>query len=201
MGLDKDIYKYKQIRNRISAFKNSLITVKAYYSNSELQEADAMSRRPKLGEIYKEYVSRCFKAGAMDFDDLLLKTNELLNTHPDVLAKYQERFRYILVDEYQDTNHSQYLIVKALADRYQNICVVGDDAQSIYAFRGANINNILNFQKDYPDVILYRLEQNYRSTKTIVNAANSIISHNKNKIDKVVWTSNEKDHRFKLIDL
>ena len=191
MGLDKDIYKYKQIRNRISAFKNSLITVKAYYSNSELQEADAMSRRPKLGEIYKEYVSRCFKAGAMDFDDLLLKTNELLNTHPDVLAKYQERFRYILVDEYQDTNHSQYLIVKALADRYQNICVVGDDAQSIYAFRGANINNILNFQKDYPDVILYRLEQNYRSTKTIVNAANSIISHNKNKIDKVVWTSND----------
>ena len=192
MGLDKDIYKYKQIRNRISAFKNSLITVKAYYSNSELQEADAMSRRPKLGEIYKEYVSRCFKAGAMDFDDLLLKTNELLNTHPDVLAKYQERFRYILVDEYQDTNHSQYLIVKALADRYQNICVVGDDAQSIYAFRGANINNILNFQKDYPDVILYRLEQNYRSTKTIVNAANSIISHNKNKIDKVVWTSNDQ---------
>ena len=128
----------------------------------------------------------------MDFDDLLLKTNELLNTHPDVLAKYQERFRYILVDEYQDTNHSQYLIVKALADRYQNICVVGDDAQSIYAFRGANINNILNFQKDYPDVILYRLEQNYRSTKTIVNAANSIISHNKNKIDKVVWTSNDQ---------
>lgn len=192
MGLDKDIYKYKQIRNRISAFKNSLITVKAYYSNSELQEADVMSRRPKIGEIYKEYVSRCFKAGAMDFDDLLLKTNELLNTHPDVLAKYQERFRYILVDEYQDTNHSQYLIVKALADRYQNICVVGDDAQSIYAFRGANINNILNFQKDYPDVILYRLEQNYRSTKTIVNAANSIISHNKNKIDKVVWTSNDQ---------
>ena len=192
MGLDKDIYKYKQIRNRISAFKNSLITVKAYYSNSELQEADAMSRRPKLGEIYKEYVSRCFKAGAMDFDDLLLKTNELLNTHPNVLAKYQERFRYILVDEYQDTNHSQYLIVKALADRYQNICVVGDDAQSIYAFRGANINNILNFQKDYPDVIFYRLEQNYRSTKTIVNAANSIISHNKNKIDKVVWTSNDQ---------
>ena len=191
MGLDKDIYKYKQIRNRISAFKNSLITVKAYYSNSELQEADAMSRRPKLGEIYKEYVSRCFKAGAMDFDDLLLKTNELLNTHPDVLAKYQERFRYILVDEYQDTNHSQYLIVKALADRYQNICVVGDDAQSIYAFRGANINNILNFQNDYPDVTLYRLEQNYRSTKNIVNAANSIISHNKNKIEKIVWTSNE----------
>ena len=192
MGLDKDIYKYKQVRGRISAFKNSLITVKAYYNDPDLQEADAMSRRPEMGAIYKEYVDRCFKAGAMDFDDLLLRTNELLNRFPDVLAKYQERFRYLLVDEYQDTNHSQYLIVRALADRYQNICVVGDDAQSIYAFRGANINNILNFQKDYPDVSLYRLEQNYRSTKTIVNAANSIISHNKNKIDKVVWTSNDQ---------
>ena len=190
IGLDKDIYKYKQIRSRISAFKNSLITVKAYFNDSDLQESDAMSRRPEMGAIYREYVDRCFKAGAMDFDDLLLRTNELLNRYPDVLAKYQERFRYILVDEYQDTNHSQYLIVRALSDRYQNICVVGDDAQSIYAFRGANINNILNFQKDYTDVALYRLEQNYRSTKTIVNAANSIISHNKNKIEKVVWTSN-----------
>ena len=191
MGLDKDLYKYKQIRTRISSFKNSLITVNAYNDNPELQEADKMMRRPETGAIYKEYVTRCFKAGAMDFDDLLLKTNELLNLYPDVLAKYQERFRYILVDEYQDTNHSQYLIVRALADRYQNICVVGDDAQSIYAFRGANISNILNFQNDYPDVTLYRLEQNYRSTKNIVNAANSIISHNKNKIEKIVWTSNE----------
>jgi DNA helicase-2/ATP-dependent DNA helicase PcrA len=191
-GLDKDIYKFKQIRSRISAFKNSLITVKAYFNDLDLQESDSMSKRPEMGSIYKEYVDRCFKAGAMDFDDLLLRTNELLNRHPDVLAKYQDRFRYILVDEYQDTNHSQYLIVRALSDRYQNICVVGDDAQSIYAFRGANINNILNFQKDYSDVSLYRLEQNYRSTKTIVNAANSIISYNKNKIDKVVWTSNDK---------
>ena len=191
-GLDKDIYKFKQIRSRISAFKNSLITVKAYFNDSDLQESDSMSKRPEMGSIYREYVDRCFKAGAMDFDDLLLRTNELLNRHPDVLAKYQDRFRYILVDEYQDTNHSQYLIVRALSDRYQNICVVGDDAQSIYAFRGANINNILNFQKDYSDVSLYRLEQNYRSTKTIVNAANSIISYNKNKIDKVVWTSNDK---------
>jgi len=190
MGLEKDIYKYKQIRSRISAFKNSLITVKAYFNDSDLQESDAMSRRPKMGAIYNEYVERCFKAGAMDFDDLLLRTNELLNRYPNVLAKYQERFRYILVDEYQDTNHSQYLIVKALSDRYQNICVVGDDAQSIYAFRGANINNILNFQKDYDNVVMYRLEQNYRSTKMIVNAANSIISHNVSKIDKVVWTSN-----------
>lgn len=191
MGLDKDIYKYKQIRSRISAFKNSLITVKAYYNDYDLQEADTMAKRPQMGAIYKEYVERCFKAGAMDFDDLLLRTNELLNRFPEVLAKYQDRFRYILVDEYQDTNHSQYLIVRALSDRYQNICVVGDDAQSIYAFRGANINNILNFQKDYEDVALYRLEQNYRSTKTIVAAANSIIQHNKNRIDKVVWTSND----------
>ena len=198
MGLDKDIYKYKQIRSRISSFKNSLITVRAYHDDIELQEADTLSRRPKLGEIYKEYVERCFKAGAMDFDDLLLKTNELLNMHPQVLAKYQDRFRYILVDEYQDTNHSQYLIVRALSDKFQNICVVGDDAQSIYGFRGANINNILNFQKDYHGVKLYRLEQNYRSTKNIVNAANSIISKNKNKIEKVVWTSNIEGSKIKL---
>ncbi|MFQ3341024.1 MAG: DNA helicase-2/ATP-dependent DNA helicase PcrA, partial [Flavobacteriaceae bacterium] len=196
--LDKDIYKYKQVRSRISAFKNSLITVKAYFNSGDLQEADTMSLRPKIGIIYKEYVERCFKAGAMDFDDLLLRTNELLNRYPEVLAKYQDRFRYILVDEYQDTNHSQYLIVRALSDRYQNICVVGDDAQSIYAFRGANINNILNFQKDYDDVELYRLEQNYRSTKTIVNAANSIISHNQTKIDKVVWTSNTQGESIQV---
>jgi len=191
MGLDKDVYKYKQVYSRISSYKNSLITVKAYYSNPELQEADAMSKKPRLGEIYKNYVDRCFKAGAMDFDDLLLKTNELLNRFPDVLHKYQNRFRYILVDEYQDTNHSQYLIVKALSDKFQNICVVGDDAQSIYAFRGANINNILNFQKDYENVQMYRLEQNYRSTRNIVNAANSIIEKNKTKLDKVVWTAND----------
>ncbi|MDT0642951.1 3'-5' exonuclease [Zunongwangia sp. F363] len=192
MRLDKDVYKYKQVYNRISSFKNSLITVKAYFQNPELQEADAMSKKPRMGEIYQAYVERCFKAGAMDFDDLLLKTNELLNRFPEVLQKYQNRFRYILVDEYQDTNHSQYLIVKALSDKFQNICVVGDDAQSIYAFRGANINNILNFQKDYDDVHMYRLEQNYRSTKNIVNAANSIIDKNKTKLEKVVWTDNDE---------
>ncbi len=192
MGLDKDIYKYKQIQGRISSFKNSLVTVKAYFNNPDLMEADAMAKRPRIGDIYKHYVDRCFKAGAMDFDDLLLKTNELLNRFPEVLAKYQNRFQYILVDEYQDTNHSQYLIVKALADRFQNLCVVGDDAQSIYAFRGANINNILNFQKDYTDAASYRLEQNYRSTKNIVEAANSIIEHNKTKLDKVVWTANDE---------
>ena len=190
MGLDKDIYKYKQIQQRISAFKNSLITVKAYYNNPELQEADAIARKPRMGEIYNEYVNRLFKAGAMDFDDLLLRTNELLNRFPEVLVRYQERFKYILVDEYQDTNHSQYLIVKALSDRYQNICVVGDDAQSIYSFRGANISNILNFQRDYDQVAVFRLEQNYRSTNTIVRAANSVISKNKDQIEKQVWTDN-----------
>lgn len=198
MHLDKDIYKYKQIYSRISSCKNSLITVKAYFNNPELMEADAMAKIPRFGDIYKAYVERCFKAGAMDFDDLLLKTNELLTRFPEVLAKYQNRFRYILVDEYQDTNHSQYLIVRALSDRYQNICVVGDDAQSIYAFRGANISNILNFQRDYDDVKVYRLEQNYRSTKNIVEAANSIIEKNKTRLEKVVWTNNESGNKIRI---
>lgn len=198
MGLDKDVYKPKQVLGRISSYKNSLITVKAYFNNPELMEADAMSKKPRIGEIYQNYVERCFKAGAMDFDDLLLKTNELLARFPEVLAKYQERFKYILVDEYQDTNHSQYLIVRALSDRFQNICVVGDDAQSIYAFRGANINNILNFQKDYENVQMYRLEQNYRSTRNIVEAANSIIDKNKTKLDKVVWTANDDGAKIKV---
>ncbi|GAA4073591.1 3'-5' exonuclease [Flavobacterium cheonanense] len=198
MQLDKDVYKPKQVLSRISSYKNSLITVKAYLNNPELQEQDAMSKKPRLGEVYANYVDRCFKAGAMDFDDLLLKTNELLNRFPDVLAKYQDRFRYIMVDEYQDTNHSQYLIVRALSDRFQNICVVGDDAQSIYAFRGANINNILNFQKDYDNVQTYRLEQNYRSSKNIVEAANSIIDKNKTKLDKIVWTANDFGPKIKV---
>lgn len=198
MQLDKDVYKPKQILSRISSYKNSLITVKAYFNNPELQEADAMSKKPRLGEVYQQYVERCFKSGAMDFDDLLLKTNELLTRFPEVLMKYQDRFRYILVDEYQDTNHSQYLIVRALSDRFQNICVVGDDAQSIYAFRGANINNILNFQKDYADVQTFRLEQNYRSTKNIVEAANSIIDKNKTKLEKVVWTHNTDGPKIKV---
>ncbi|MDA8685463.1 UvrD-helicase domain-containing protein [Robiginitalea sp.] len=198
MGLDKDVYKFKQIQQRISSYKNSLITVKAYFQNPELMEADAMAKRPRTGEIYQQYVERCFKAGAMDFDDLLLRTNELLTRFPEVLMKYQERFRYILVDEYQDTNHSQYLIVQALADRFQNICVVGDDAQSIYSFRGANISNILNFQRDYDHVAVYRLEQNYRSTSNIVNAANSIIAKNKNQLKKEVWTSNAAGAPIKI---
>ncbi|MCG1036472.1 ATP-dependent helicase [Polaribacter sargassicola] len=190
-NLNKEQYKAKQILGRISSFKNSLITVRAYFNNPDLQEADLHASRPEVGNIYKEYVDRCFKAGAMDFDDLLLRTNELLVRFPESLAKYQDRFRYIMVDEYQDTNHSQYLIVKALADRFQNICVVGDDSQSIYSFRGANIQNILNFQKDYPDVKTFKLEQNYRSTSNIVNAANSVIEKNKTKLDKEVWTSND----------
>ena len=198
MGLDKDIYKTKQVYSRISSYKNSLVTVKAYFKNPELIEADTAARRPRMGEIYKNYVDRCFKAGAMDFDDLLLRTNELLTRFPNVLAQYQDKFRYILVDEYQDTNHSQYLIVRALSDRFQNICVVGDDAQSIYAFRGANINNILNFQKDYDDVKVFRLEQNYRSTKNIVGAANSVIEHNKTKLDKIVWTANIEGEKVKI---
>ncbi|MBM0658573.1 ATP-dependent helicase [Capnocytophaga genosp. AHN8471] len=196
--LDKDVYKYKQIQQRISSLKNNLITVRAYFNNPELVENDAIRKQPRFGEIYQEYVERCFKAGAMDFDDLLLKTNELLNVYPEVLAKYQNRFQYILVDEYQDTNHSQYLIVKALADRFHNICVVGDDAQSIYAFRGANINNILNFKSDYPEAKEYKLEQNYRSTKNIVEAANSVIEHNKVRLDKVVFTENEMGELIKV---
>ncbi|WOC40198.1 ATP-dependent helicase [Polaribacter sp. HL-MS24] len=199
MGLDKERYKAKQILNRISSFKNSLITVRAYYNNADLQEADLHASRPKVGEIYKEYVDRCFKAGAMDFDDLLLRTNELLARFPESLAKYQNRFKYIMVDEYQDTNHSQYLIVKALADRFQNICVVGDDSQSIYSFRGANIQNILSFQKDYPEVKTFKLEQNYRSTSTIVNAANSVIAKNKTKLDKEVWTSNDAGESIQVM--
>ncbi|MGV8946355.1 MAG: ATP-dependent helicase [Lutibacter sp.] len=199
MELDKDRYKPKQVLSRISSFKNSLITVKAYYNDPDLLEADKMAQRPEMGKIYHEYVERCFKAGAMDFDDLLLRTNELLTRFPVVLAKYQDRFKYILVDEYQDTNHSQYLIVKALADRFQNICVVGDDSQSIYAFRGANIQNILNFQRDYDNVSIFKLEQNYRSTKNIVEAANSVIEKNKTKLDKQIWTENSEGAKIKVM--
>ena len=198
LKLDKDLYKYKNIRSRISSLKNNLVTVKAYLSNPELVQQDNESQRPMFGKVYQTYVNRCFKASAMDFDDLLLKTNELLNRFPEVLAKYQERFKYIHVDEYQDTNHSQYLIVKALADKYENLCVVGDDAQSIYGFRGANIENILSFQKDYSNSTIYRLEQNYRSTKNIVNAANSVINYNINKLEKEVWTDNESGEKIEI---
>ena len=194
-GLDKDLYRPKIVRNRISILKNNLITVNGYFNNPELLESDKISKRPFTGNLYKEYVRRCFRSNVMDFDDLLLKTNELLNNNPEVLFKYQNKFKYILVDEYQDTNHSQYKIVKMLADRFQNICVVGDDSQSIYSFRGANIDNILNFKKDYPDSISYKLEQNYRSSKNIVNSANSILKYNKNKLEKTVWTNNNEGEK------
>ncbi|WP_417588979.1 ATP-dependent helicase [Owenweeksia hongkongensis] len=189
-NLDKEVYKVKSVASRISSFKNALITPKEYLRSPELQENDAAARMPMMGDIYRAYAERCFRSGAMDFDDLLLYTFILLRKFPDVLAKYQDRFRYIMVDEYQDTNHAQYLIVKSLANRYGNICVVGDDAQSIYAFRGANIRNILNYQRDYEDVRVFKLEQNYRSTKTIVGAANSLIKKNKEQLDKNVWTDN-----------
>ncbi|MFV0140639.1 UvrD-helicase domain-containing protein [Empedobacter falsenii] len=198
LHLDKDIYKPKQVLGRISQYKNNLITVRAYHNNQALIEADNEAMRPRMGDIYRAYVDRCFKSGAMDFDDLLLRTNEILTRFPEVLAKYQERFKYIMVDEYQDTNHSQYLIVKALASRYENLCVVGDDAQSIYAFRGANIRNILSFKSDYPDAKMYPLEQNYRSTQMIVEAANQIIKQNQDQLEKNVWTANETGEKIAI---
>ena len=198
MNIDPDFYKPKKVQSRISTYKNNLITVRAYFNNSELMEADAQANMKHIGEIYKRYVEACFRNGAMDFDDLLLRTNELLTRFPEVLAKYQDRFRYILVDEYQDTNHSQYLIVKALASKFENLCVVGDDAQSIYSFRGANIQNILNFKKDYPDAITVSLEQNYRSTQNIVGAANAIISKNIEQFPKNVFSDNEVGDKIKI---
>jgi len=191
LKLNKDNYKAKQIRNRISSLKNNFISPEKYYSVPELVEQDKISKREEFVTIYKRYNDRCFKASAMDFDDLLLKTNELLNKFPEILSKYQDKFRYIMVDEYQDTNYSQYLIIKSLSDRYENLCVVGDDSQSIYSFRGANIDNILNFKKHYPNCFTYKLEQNYRSSNNIVQCANSLIKKNQFKLDKTIWTSNE----------
>lgn len=198
MNLDSDLYKPKKIQDRISRYKNNLITVRAYFANEELVEMDKRMNMGALGKIYQKYVEVCQKNGAMDFDDLLLKTNELLTCFPEVLAKYQDRFRYILVDEYQDTNHSQYMIVRALASKFENICVVGDDAQSIYSFRGANIRNILNFKQDYPDAKTIALEQNYRSTQNIVNAANSAIANNRNQFKKNVFSENEIGEKVKI---
>ena len=196
LNLNKDHYKTKQIRNRISSLKNNFITVENYFNNPEMIEVDKMSKRSEFGNIYKRYVERCFRSSVMDFDDLLLKTNELLNKFPEALSKYQDKFRYILVDEYQDTNYSQYLIIKALSDRHQNLCVVGDDSQSIYSFRGANIDNILNFKKYYPDCKIYKLEQNYRSSNNIVQCANSLIQNNQFKLDKTIWTQNNDGEKI-----
>ena len=190
MKLDEKIYKPNIVLGRISNAKNNLINARGYFEDSTLTEADTASGRPKIADIYLVYQDRCFKAGAMDFDDLLMKTYELLNRHTDVLNKYQHQFRYIMVDEFQDTNHCQYMIVRKLAAAFQNVCVVGDDAQSIYAFRGATIKNILDFNKDYPDLQVFKLEQNYRSTQTIVEASSSIISKNRDQLKKQVFTEN-----------
>lgn len=198
-NLDEKVYKPGMVLSRISAAKSSLISPQAYMNDSEAISHDRSSGKPLLGEIYLKYNTRCFNSGAMDFDDLLFNTNVLLRDFPDVLYKYQNKFKYILVDEYQDTNFSQYVIVRKLASLFENICVVGDDAQSIYAFRGANIQNILNFEKDYPDLHTFKLEQNYRSSKIIVNAANSIISNNKEQLDKTVWTHNEEGAKIKVM--
>lgn len=198
MGLDDKIYKPGAVYNRISSCKNNLISPQDYLNDTDLVAEDRQTGKPKMGEIYAKYDMRLFKSGAMDFDDLLFKTNVLLRDFPDVLVRYQHKFQYILVDEYQDTNFAQYLIVKQLGAVHENVCVVGDDAQSIYAFRGANIQNILNFRRDYPEFTMYKLEQNYRSTQVIVEAANSIISKNKDQIKKKVWTQNEMGSPIKV---
>ncbi len=199
MGLDEAQYKPNTVYNRISAAKNRLISWQEYLHNPLLMADDASNMRPEIGNIYKNYALRCFKSGAMDFDDLLFNTDKLFKEHLEVLNKYQHRIQYVLVDEFQDTNLCQYFIIRKLASVKQNICVVGDDAQSIYAFRGADITNILNFEKDYPDLRIIKLEQNYRSTKTIVEAANSVIAKNKAQIPKNVWTSNEDGNAVELI--
>lgn len=197
--LDDKVYKVNAVLSRISSAKNNLISWQAYMNNPELVMEDDASRRPKIGEIYKTYRERCFQANAMDFDDLLFNTNVLFRDHLDVLNKYQRKFQYVLIDEFQDTNISQYAITRKLSASYQNIAVVGDDAQSIYAFRGANIQNILNFERDYPDLKTIKLEQNYRSSKNIVNAANSVIKNNTKQLEKVVWTDNEAGSKIELI--
>ncbi len=199
LKLDTQTYKTGEVFGRISSAKNNLITPQAYATNTQLVAFDRQTRKPEIGKIYALYVQRCYKAAAMDFDDLLINTNILFRDFPDVLAKYQEKFKYFLVDEYQDTNYSQYLIVKKLASLHQNVCVVGDDAQSIYSFRGAKIENILNFRNDYPNYNLFKLEQNYRSTQTIVNAANSVIAKNQRQIQKVLYSAKEEGEKVKII--
>jgi DNA helicase-2/ATP-dependent DNA helicase PcrA len=198
-NLDDNIYKPGVIASRISTAKNNLVTSSMYTADLSMQEYDKSSRMPLLSDVYRTYASRCFKANAMDFDDLLLNTNILFRDFPDVLDVYQQRFSYVLVDEYQDTNYSQYLIVKKLAALHQNICVVGDDAQSIYSFRGARIENILEFKNDYVDYQLFKLEQNYRSTQIIVNAANTIIANNEGQIQKKVYSMNETGEKIQVM--
>lgn len=196
LDLDSKVYTPGYLLGRISMAKNNLISDAEYNQNSEIQTTDQASHKPRTGEVYTIYNNRLRKSNAMDFDDLLFNTNILFRDFPEILYKYQQKFKYILVDEYQDTNHAQYLILKKLAASNENICVVGDDAQSIYAFRGANIQNILNFKKNYPDYNLFKLEQNYRSTQNIVNAANSLIKNNQKQIEKKIWTSNQPGEKI-----
>jgi DNA helicase-2/ATP-dependent DNA helicase PcrA len=192
LNLDDKTYKPNVVFNRISGAKNNLISADDYLANKIFRADDEAAKLPEIGRLYKAYSTRCFQANAMDFDDLLFNTNVLFRDFPEVLNKYQHKFKYVLVDEFQDTNVAQYLITKKLAAVHRNIAVVGDDAQSIYAFRGANIQNILNFEKDFPEVRVVKLEQNYRSTQTIVNAANSVIARNKTQLKKSVFTANEE---------
>ncbi len=199
MNLDDKHYKPAYVYNRISAAKNSLVDPYTYKQDTYIQQEDARSNRPLMGDIYESYAARCFRNGAMDFDDLLFKMYELLKRVPDVLAKYQHKFKYILIDEYQDTNLAQYQIIKMLGSVHENICVVGDDAQSIYSFRGATVQNILQFQDDYEDVKIVKLEQNYRSTQSILNVANQVISNNKNQIPKELWTDNNEGEKITLV--
>ncbi len=199
MNLDEKHYKAAYVYNRISAAKNSLIDPVMYKQDTSIQQEDSRTTRPLIGDIYDAYAKRCFKNGAMDFDDLLFKMYVLLTHFPEALAKYQNRFQYILIDEYQDTNLAQYAIIKMLGARHENICVVGDDAQSIYSFRGATVQNILQFQDDYEDVKIVKLEQNYRSTQTILNVANNVIGNNKHQIKKELWTSNVPGEKIMLV--
>lgn len=199
MQLDEKMYKPSDVFHRISMAKNALITPQAYGGITELVAFDRQTRKEKIQDIYKAYAARCLKAGAMDFDDLLLNTNILFRDFPDILAKYREKFRFLLVDEYQDTNLAQYLILKKLSEQHRNICVVGDDAQSIYAFRGARIENILNFRNDYPEARVFKLERNYRSTQTIVNAANSLIEKNAEKLSKQVYSKNDTGEKIPIL--
>jgi DNA helicase-2/ATP-dependent DNA helicase PcrA len=199
LNLDDKVYKPAIIYNRISTAKNNLYTFREYKADATIQEEDARGNRPRIGEIFEIYTKRCFRNGAMDFDDLLVNTYILLTNFPEILAKYQYKFQYVMIDEYQDTNLAQYHIVKLLSAVHENICVVGDDAQSIYSFRGASMENIFQFQKDYEDVKLIKLEQNYRSTSTILDAANTIISNNENQIKKALWTDKGSGEKIRIV--
>jgi DNA helicase-2/ATP-dependent DNA helicase PcrA len=198
MRLDDKMYRPGMVQSRISNAKNALVTAKMYGQNRELVQGDINAKLPLIRDIYRLYQSRCYQAGAMDFDDLLLQTNILFRDHPDVLEKYRSHFHYILVDEYQDTNSAQHLIVQQLSEKHRRVCVVGDDAQSIYSFRGANIDNVLQLKTVYPDLRIFKLEQNYRSTQTIVDAANSLIRKNKEQIPKTVYSEKEKGSKILL---